>query len=425
MTGSEAPESRDELAANGQGPEVLNALADRFGTPLYVYDLDAARRRVAQLRALFENRFGVSYAIKSNPNAALLAGLQPELDTFDASSFAEVRRGMAAGMPPENISFSGPAKRVAEIAGAIDAGIGELVIENPQEARIASAHACATGRIQPVLVRINPLRVPRKFGASMAGSASQFGIDEEEMGTHLPAIAALPGLRLVGFHIYSGTNSLDAGAIAENFGIFCEIFRAARALTGGEPERLIFGSGFGIPYLPQESELDHAGLPALVNPLVDALCATPGFARAEMTLELGRWLVGPCGWLLTRVIAAKHSRGVEIRACDAGFNNHLAACGMMGAVFRRNWRYANVTNPEGAPGSYMLVGPLCTTIDRLASDLELPELRVGDVVAVPQSGAYGLTASPTRFISHPEPREVVIAGGEAQEASESLLNHWT
>lgn len=399
------------------------ARAAEVGTPAYVYDLDAIRARTRELRALFGGRFGISYAVKSNPNAALLAALKPEIDTFDASSFAEVQRALEAGMPAERITFSGPAKRDFEIEGAVEAGVGELVIERPEEARKASALAQAKGIRQPCLVRINPVRVPRGFGASMAGTPSQFGIDEEDLETELPKIAALPGLRLIGFHIYSGTNCLKADAIAENFAIFADLFRRAQAITGITPEALVFGSGMGIPYLPDEEELDHAALPALVNPIVDALRAEAPFADAAMTLELGRWLVGPFGWLVTKVIAEKSSRGAEIRACDAGFNNHLAACGMMGSVFRRNWRYANLTNEGGEVAPYTLVGPLCTTIDRLAVDVQLPEVRTGDLIAVAQSGAYGLTASPTRFISHPDPREIVHESGSFRDASEVLLNH--
>lgn len=403
-------------------PALLLEAAERFGTPAYVYDLDAALARLELLKRLFGGRFGISYAIKANPCADLLRALRPHLATFDASSFAEVERALAAGMPAARITFSGPAKRRFEIEGAIDRGIGELVIESAGEARIASAHAVARGLRQPCLVRINPVKVPRRFGASMGGTASQFGIDEEEIGRALPEIRDLPGVKLIGFHIYSGTNCLDAGAIAENFAIFAEVFREARRVTGIRPERLVFGSGFGIPYLPEERELDHAALPALVDPILDTLLAEPGFERASLNLELGRWLVGPAGWLLTRVVGEKSSRGTEIRACDAGFNNHLAACGMMGSVFRRNWSFRNLSNPDGAPRTYMLVGPLCTSIDRLAADLALPETRVGDVIAVDSSGAYGLTASPTRFISHPEPREIVCRGGRLSDATETLYD---
>jgi len=401
----------------------LLSAADTFGTPLYVYDADAVISRIATVLDLFGGRFGVSYAIKANPNLRLLEAMRPHLTAFDASSFAEVERALAAGMPAEHVSFSGPAKRPEELRGAVDLGVGELVVEGLDEAVCAGAYAQAAGVEQPVLIRINPTRVPRKFGASMAGTASQFGIDEEDMAELIPAIRDVPGLKLIGFHIYSGTNCLDAPAIAENFAIFADVFRQAQAIAGIAPERLIFGSAFGIPYLPGEAELDHLALPALVNPIVDELLSEPAFASARCNLEMGRWLVGPAGWLLTRVIARKTSRGAEIRACDAGFNNHLAACGMLGSVFRRNWVYLNLSNPDGPVSKYNLVGPLCTTIDRLALDIELPATEVGHVLAIPQSGAYGLTSSPTRFISHPEPGEVLISDGKADDVTESWLNH--
>lgn len=402
----------------------LAELANAFGTPLYVYDRRLILARLRLLKELTDGRFGISYAIKANPNAALLRALRPELSTFDASSYGEVERALAAGMPARRISFSGPGKRDGEVARAVAVGVGELIVENLGEARRASALAIAAGRRQSVLVRLNPKKVPRGFGASMGGTVSQFGIDEEEMTGVLPAVQALRGLEVNGFHAYSGTNALAVEPIGENFAIFADLFRAAQSITGCRPRRCVFGAGFGVPYLPGEAPLDHDGLPDAILPVVDALAAEDAFADAAYELELGRWLVAPAGWLLTSIVAAKHSRGTEVRICDAGFNNHLAACGMMGSVIRRNWVFENVTNPDGPVHSYLLVGPLCTSIDRLAHNITLPEARVGDVLAIPQSGAYGLTASPTRFISHPEPREVMLDGDVVTDVSESLLNHW-
>ena len=377
----------------------LAAIAAQAGTPCYVYDVDFIRGRFATLDRLFGRNFGVSFAVKSNPNTELLRRILPHVVTFDVSSYKEVERAIDAGCPSDRITFSGPAKRVVEVQGAVEARIGELVLESLSEAKIADAAAAALGVTQNVLIRINPARAPRHFGVNMAGKASQFGIDEEELDAAIDVVKGLPNLNLIGFHIYSGTNSLNPEAIAENFGIFIDLFRHASAYAGIAPEKLIFGSGFGVPYTEADKPLDVEALAALVMPMVDALKADPRFAHAACVLEMGRWLVGPGGWLLTGVITEKASRGVAIRLCDAGFNNHLAACGMMGTVIRRNWRFRNVTNPDGAPGKYHLVGPLCTTIDVLASDITLPEVRVGDVLAIENSGAYGFTASPTRFIS--------------------------
>jgi diaminopimelate decarboxylase len=408
--------------------EDLLAAAAALGTPLYVYDVDAVRVRLARLREAFGSQFGVSFAIKSNPNLALLRGLAGLVDTFDVSAFAEAERAIAAGCEAGRITFCGPGKRAEEVRRVVRLGIGYLVAESLHEARLADRFAGEFGCRQTVLLRINPATSPRAFGVNMSGKPSQFGIDEEEMEGAIDEVAALPHLDLAGFHVYSGSNSLSADGLAENFGILSDIFRRAAAhwgaKWGGRPRKLIFGAGFGVPYLPGDEELDLAALAREVLPGIAALRAEPAFAEARLELELGRWLVGPCGWLLSSIIGAKASRGTEIRICDAGFNNHLAAYGMMGSVIRRNWRIANLSNPGGETGRYTVVGPLCTTIDTLATKLELPVTSIGDVIAVENSGAYGLTSSPTRFISHPEPREALLEGGKLTDVSESLLNHW-
>jgi diaminopimelate decarboxylase len=398
--------------------------AETLGTPLYVYDLDLVRQRIACLREVFGGRFGVSYAVKANPNTAVLAAISDVIDTFDVSSFGEVERAIRADCPPARITFSGPGKRQEEIRRAIKLGVGELVIESLGEAKLADRIARELGCRQGVLVRINPASSPRQFGVNMAGKTSQFGIDEEEIEAAIDQIAALRGLDLLGFHAYSGTNSLSVAAIAENFAIYRVLFQRAVAHWGGTPTKLVFGAGFGLPYLPADAPLHLTQLAALVTPEVDSLRHTAPFTHTRLVLELGRWLVGPAGWLLSTVIGEKRSRGTDIRICDAGFNTHLAAYGMMGSVIRRNWRIANLSNDRAPTGTYTLVGPLCTTIDTLATKIALPELRIGDVIAIENSGAYGLTSSPTRFISHPEPREAVLENGDLREVSESLLNHW-
>lgn len=405
-------------------PARLLEAASRFGTPLYVYDFEAVAERFARLHRLFGRHFGVSYAIKANPNLELMKamldfggsnGSGGGVESFDASSIAEVEQALAAGMAAAGISFSGPAKRPVEIRRAVEAGVGQLVVESVADARIASAAATALGRRQAVLVRLNPLRTVRRMGASMGGGASQFGLDEETMAAELPRIQALHGVDLVGFHVYSGSNCLDAPAIVENFTIMTEVMRKARDIACVRPRRLIFGSGFGVPYTPADTPLDVEAVAAGVLPLMDALRADPDYAATELTLEMGRWLVGEAGWLLASVVGAKHSRGTDLRMLDAGFNANLAAWGMMGSVIRRNWRIANLSNPGAATARFTLVGPLCTSIDRLATDCELPELRVGDVIAIAGSGAYGLTASPVRFISHPEPGEVAWENGRLRD----------
>lgn len=405
------------MPAPPEAPDaLLAAAADRFGTPAYVYLADAIEDRIATLRQSFGRWFGLSYAVKANPNPALLAWMLGRVDSLDISSGGELARALAAGWDPARLSFTGPAKREAELAAAVSAGPVEMVLESLREARALSRLAVAAGRVQPVLVRLSPDRVPRGFGDHMAGRPSPFGIDVEEAAPALAKIAALPGLALSGLHIYSGTQSLKPEAIAENWRIFLDIFRSACAGLDLAPDRLVFGAGLGIPYHEGDMALDLSAIAADIGHDLDAFRAEPRFAATRLTLELGRYLVGEAGFFLTRVVALKASRGATLALCDGGMNAHLAASGHFGMVIKRNYRMHRVGG--GTPTVKVdLTGPLCTSIDRLGSGVLLPPLVEGDVIAIHASGAYGPTASPTGFISHPTPREVLAQGGQLSDVT--------
>ena len=406
--------------------ENLPVIRRTYNTPCYVYNECILAGRLAQLTRLFGERFEISYAVKANPNRLVLQSLANKVDTFDVSSYGEVERVLQTGFNPSKITFSGPAKRKLEIARAVHAGVGEIVIESENEAKTVSALCVETNRTQNVLLRINPTNLPKGFGASMSGRSSQFGIDQEQLADCLPAIGALPGINLNGFHIYSGTNCLDVEPLIENFEIMFKTFAAAKAINGTTPEKLIFGAGFGVPYTDKDQDLDIESLASAITTLAGDMKNEYGFGSAKLCLELGRWLVAPSGVLLTSVVDAKASRGTEIRLCDAGFNNHLAACGMMGSVIRRNWKFENLTSTSSSLHKYNLVGPLCTSIDLLAKQVELPTTSIDDVLAIRMSGAYGYSASPVNFISHPSPRELWLdENNRIQDGTEKLTNHWS
>ena len=390
-------------------------------TPAYLYDAGALKGRVRWLQQRLGGLLDLSFAIKSNPNPAILERMKDWVPYFDASSWAEVHRALDAGKPADHITYSGPGKRPAELAAAVAAGVA-VVVESREEIDEIDALARERGLIHPVLLRINPDYVPRGFGASMSGKPSQFGIDEAEAQAAVAAIDAAASMRLSGLHIYTGSNALVSTPIVENFHNMARIFRALTN-DGQRPlDKLIFGSGFGIPYHAGQEPLDVDAVIEGISADISALRACPGFAQTRFLLELGRWLVGPTGALVTRVLSVKSSRGQTIAVCDAGFNNHLAACGMMGATFRKDYPIVALTEGETA-GDIKLTGPLCTSIDTLAGPLPMPALKRGDAIAIMQSGAYGLTASPTRFISHPDPLELLCEGGQWTDITEVHLNH--
>jgi len=369
------------------------------------------------------NQLDVSFAIKSNPNPAILRILGDVVPLLDASSWAEVQRALDAGKSPEQITYSGPGKRSSELKAAIAKRI-PIVVESIDEID-QIIEICRERRVvHEVLVRINPDHVPRGFGASMSGKPSQFGLDEAAVPAAIERIDRSGVLELGGLHIYTGSNALSADPIVENFDNMSRLFLEMTGNGTRSIAKLIFGSGFGIPYHAGQQDLDVQEVAARIAPILTHLREHSGFARSRFILEMGRWIVGPTGALVTQVLSRKNSRGQEIAICDAGFNAHLAACGMMGATFRKDYPVVALDGDINAASQPIkLTGPLCTSIDSLAGPLELPPLKRGDAVAILQSGAYGLTASPTRFISHPDPVEILAEGRDFVDITEHRLNH--
>lgn len=395
---------------------LLARVAEEFGTPAYVFLGDRIEARIAELKAAFADRFSLSYAAKSNPNPTLLAFLESRVENLDISSIGEMRLGVRAGWAPERMSFTGPAKRDAELEEAISGGVGELIVESIDEARRADQIARAHDKRQRIMVRIGPDRVPKGFGDQMAGRPSPFGIDYEQIDAAMPQILALGNLEIVGLHIYSGTQSLAPGAICENYRNFIAIFREVCARYGLSPDRLVFGAGLGVPYFENDKPLDLDEVADDIVGDLDALRAEPRFSDTELVLELGRYLVGEAGYYLTRVTTVKDSRGTRIALCDGGMNHHLPASGNFGMVIHRNYRMHKVGGGDPV-GKINLSGPLCTPLDKIGVGVTLPEIAAGDLIAVHNSGAYGMTASPVLFISHPLPKEILAVGDQLRDAS--------
>jgi len=404
--------SADPAAAD----HLLASAAERFGTPAYVYVADDIAERIGELRQAFGRWFSLSFAVKSNPNPALLEWLRNRIEYLDISSGGEFILAREGKWDASLVSFTGPAKQAAELRAAIAGGLGELVIESLREARLADQIAAELGRVQPVLIRLAPERVPKGFGDQMAGRPVPFGIDVEDAPVELPQIAALRNLHIVGLHIYSGTQCLKADAIAENWRIFLQVFRDVCAAQNLRPHKLVFGSGLGIPYHPGDKPLDLSEIAEAVGAELDAFRADPLFAEARLVLELGRYLVGQAGYFVTRVVSVKNSRGSRIAICDGGLNDNLAASGHFGMVLRRNYVMHRVGGGQGEE-KIDISGPLCTSIDKLGGGVALPRIEEGDLIAIHACGAYGPTASPLHFISFPAPKEILALGGQLIDAT--------
>ena len=395
-------------------------------TPCYVYDLDGIQATAQRLRAAFGSHIQLSYAVKSNPNTRLLQQMRDIVDYLDVSSGGELAKAIdQCGWSSSKLTFTGPGKTTAELELAVSHKIRSVIIESLDEAESLNKVCGSRQTQQSVLVRIGPRELPPGFGVRMAGRPTQFGIDEEQLNAVIPKLLELENLMLDGFHIYAGTQSLSAEALHKNYRNMLQVFQTQCEQFQIRPRELILGSGLGIPYHQDEGELDLPGAAEGMHDLLGQLKQSAAFGRCEFLLELGRYLVGDQGCFLTRVIRVKESRGTLIAICDGGMNHNNGACGHLGSVIHRNYRISRLRPPNTSEPtkSYNLVGPLCTSIDTLGHDVELPELSAGDILIVESGGAYGLTASPMRFISHPPAKEYLRDGTSGSDAILDVSEH--
>jgi diaminopimelate decarboxylase len=387
------------------GRPVSEVAAQVGRTPFYAYSRDYLSERVALLRRTLPSQIHLHYAIKANPMPAVVRHMAGLVDGLDVASAREMQVALDAGVRPELISFAGPGKSIEELERAVAAGI-TLNVESELEIERLIAIARAGRKRPQVAVRVNPDFELKTSGMKMAGGPKQFGVDAERVPALLDRIGGAP-LDFVGFHIFSGSQNLRADAIVEaqqkSVALGIELARAAPA-----PVRILnIGGGFGIPYFPGEKPLDLAPIAANLTDLAGVAAAQ--LPSAQLVIELGRYLVGESGVYVCRVLDRKISRGHVFLITDGGLHHHLAASGNFGQVIRKNYPVVIGNKVRGAAREVAsVVGPLCTPLDLLADRMELAQADVGDLVVVMQSGAYGLTASPLGFLSHPAPAEVLL-----------------
>jgi diaminopimelate decarboxylase len=387
------------------GRTVSQIVAEAGRTPLYVYDRSVMNRKIAALREALPTGMGLHYAIKANPLPAVVRHLAGLVDGLDVASVREMQLALGTGTKPSDISFAGPGKSVAELEQAVAAGI-VINLESAREMRRIAAIAERDTVRPKVAVRVNPDFELKSSGMKMAGGPKQFGVDAEEVPALLAELARLP-LDFWGFHIFSGSQNLRAEILVEaqqkTVALAIELAREAPS-----PVRLLnLGGGFGIPYFPGEKMLDLAPIGGNLRELLPRIHAA--LPEAQLVLELGRYIVGEAGVYLCRVLDRKISRGQVFLVTDGGLHHHLAASGNFGQVLRKNYPVL-IANRIGAAAreTASIVGPLCTPLDLLAERMELARADEGDIVAVFQSGAYGYTASPLGFLSHPAPQELLL-----------------
>jgi diaminopimelate decarboxylase len=393
----------DCLTLNGRS--LLNVAAQAGSTPFYVYVRQYMTSRVNEVRNVLPSEVHLHYAVKANPMPAVVHHMSRLVDGLDVASAREMQIALDSGIEPRRISFAGPGKTEAELRQAAAAGI-TINVESEREVLILGALGQHLRERPRVAVRVNPEFELKTSGMKMGGGPKQFGIDSERVPEVLALIGSLP-LEFRGFHIFSGSQNLRAEAIIEAQRKSAELAIRLARHAPSEVHMLNLGGGFGIPYFPGDTPLNTAPIGEHLKELLPEVRAS--LPEAKVMLELGRYLVGEAGLYVCKVIDRKISRGHVFLVTDGGLHQHLAASGNFGQVVRKNYPVVIGNHVRGTrTESASVVGPLCTPLDLLADRMELSEAVPGDLVVVLQSGAYGLTASPLRFLGHPEPHELLI-----------------
>lgn len=388
------------------GAMALPRLAQRVGsTPFYAYDRRSITHRIESLRKHLPDDIALHYAIKANPMPAVVQHLSRLVDGLDVASGAEMRVALDTIIAPTDISFAGPGKSRQELSSAVASGV-TINLESEAELQTIAELCESLGSKARVAVRINPDFELKSSGMKMGGGPKQFGLDVERVPATLKRIAELD-LEFEGFHIFSGSQNLRPEAITEAQDNTFELAFRLLEHTPSPLKTLNIGGGLGIPYFPGEQPLDLAAVGEELERLMSK--ARKWLADTQVVIELGRYIVGEAGVYVCRVIDRKISRGEVFLITDGGLHHHLAASGNFGQVIRKNYPVLVGNKVSGSEREIAtVVGPLCTPLDLLADKMEMAKAEVGDLIVVLQSGAYGFTASPTAFLSHPPSLEVLV-----------------
>ena len=401
-------------------------LAARFGTPLYVYELDRVVAAYRDLRHSLPPGLIIYYSLKANPHPDIARALH-EAERWpscraEVSSVGELAVALEAGYAPGECLYTGPGKTESELVTAIASGVRLFSAESLTDLERAGRVALRLGTMIDCLLRINAVSAGAATSIRMMGRPSQFGIDSETLDAQLPRLRAVPGTQLVGAHFYSQSNARDEASLLSELTQSVAVAARLQADHGLPMQILDIGGGFGAPYAVPGERPVYTGMRVELGCALDA--HFPGWRAGtpQVICESGRYLVADCGELVSSVINVKEGRGHRFVILDAGINTLGGMAGL-----GRLMPLAVKPDEPPAPGDPLvpdgvdaatLVGPLCTPGDVLGRDVQLHIPKAGEIVTVPNVGAYGVTASLLLFLSRPAPSEVVLRGGQVLTVSQ-------
>lgn len=377
----------------------MAVIADAVGTPVYVYSTATLERHVGVFRAglaALDNPL-IAFAVKANPNAAVLATLAKLGLGADVVSGGELLRAVAAGIPADRIVFSGVGKTAEEMRLALDHGIFQFNLESEPEAEMLSQVAMSMGKRAPVAYRINPdVDAGTHAKISTGKSENKFGIPYDRAIESYAAARDLPGLDVQGVAVHIGSQLTDLAPLEAAFTKVGALITALRE-AGHDIRTADLGGGLGVPYDPSQplppSPADYGAM----------VCRVTQGWPVRLMFEPGRVIVGNAGALLSRVVRVKQGAKAPFVIVDAAMNDLLRPS------LYDAWHDIRAVAPSGKQAAANVVGPVCETGDTFAMGREMDVVEAGDLVAFMTAGAYGATMAGT-YNSRPLTPEVLVSG---------------
>ena len=377
------------------------AIADEFGTPVYVTDENILRESYRNVYDTFSKYIDtkIQYACKANSSLAILKILEQEGSCIDAVSVGEVLTCMKVGFSASRISYTGNNVSDAELKAVSDLGVGITIDSLSELERLAKIRTNI-----PVSIRITPGIGSGHCGKVVTGSeGSKFGIPLDDV-IYAYGRALELGLEPIGIHSHIGSGGKDIEPLIGSVSVLAETANDIKDAHGIDLKIINMGGGIYVPYRPNEEEMDIEELASSVADII--LNET---SVRSLAVEPGRYVVCDSTILLTRCVDVKRTGTKNYIGVDAGFNT------LIRPAFYDSYHYAAIANKfnKACEGKYDIVGPICETGDHLARDRALPAPEEGDLVAIYSCGAYGYAMSNT-YNSRPRCREVLVNNGRTE-----------
>lgn len=389
----------------------------RFGTPLYLYDFDVIEARMRALRAALGPRFALAYAVKANPSLGVLSFLSKFGLSSDVASRGELAAALRAGFLPSKILSTGPAKSDADLEALVKARVSIIHAEGEWELEQLEKIGKRLKRRVKVGLRLNPpWGIAEKRVIIGGPGAKKFGFDLASAGKILRMWKSgkhFPHLDICGFQVFNASNVLDARLLVENTRNVLDLALSLSKKFSVPLHSVDFGGGFGVPYAKGEKPLD-------LEILRKGLAAVAREARASglpdssrLVFEPGRFLVAEAGTYVTKVLGTKRSLGVDYVLVDGGVHHFLrpVLLGTPHEVRLIRAKASGRSRSSPSKKSFVLSGPLCTSLDVLHPNARIALPARGDLLAFENAGAYGYTESMPLFLSHEWPAEIGVRKG--------------